>query len=109
MPDSQDGNGRCIIDFEQDNVAGRAERDDQFAKEGIVVVGFPASEGKFLKNFRRLSQRAQRALGSCYVTIEQKLIEPQQVASRAAGIADTVCHWRLPARFAACSMPSSSA
>jgi hypothetical protein len=40
---------------------------------------------------------------------EEKLIESQQVASGASGIADPECHGLFLARFAVCSSSSSSA
>lgn len=33
MPDGEDGYGRVIRDFEQDDIAGTTEADDQFAQE----------------------------------------------------------------------------
>jgi hypothetical protein len=70
----KDGYSRRILDLEQHDVSGTAERDDEFAQEWGVSRGLPAGEGKFFEQLYALRYFSPRAARSLYVSIEQVLV-----------------------------------
>ena len=44
VPNGEDRDSACVIDFKQGNVARCAKRDDQFPQERVARINFPVAE-----------------------------------------------------------------
>jgi hypothetical protein len=77
MTHSQHRNRFRILDFEQGDVTGRAERDNKFSQEGIPGGSLAAAEGRGLEQGNAVAngiQRARRNGPVCVVSLQDEVV-----------------------------------
>jgi len=74
VPNGENGHRRLVFDFKQRNVSGRAEGDDQFPQEWIVVIDLAATEGEILKELKSLEDGIAGTPGCAKIFIEKEVV-----------------------------------
>src|SRR3546814_88453 len=97
VADGEDGDGAVVVDFEQCDVSGLAEADQQFAEQWCAGVGLAAAPGGVFEQGDGVRNGGEGALCRGEVgriPVEREVVQPLDIGLRFFREADMEAHLR---------------
>lgn len=88
-------NGHSLLAFnlKKNHISPCSKRNDHFAKQRVISIGFPAGKGEVLKEFNPFFNRLERLTGGLNILFDKQTVKTGQIIFCRTSKTNLVVHW----------------